>query len=55
MKRKDRYEKQIRAGLLVLARIIAREELKKQFKEKEPFIAYSTEKQFFPQSYMISK
>jgi len=55
MKRKDRHEKQIRAGLLVLARIIAREELKKQLKEKEQFIANSAEKQLFPQSYMISK
>ena len=55
MRIKDQDEKQIRAGLLVLARIIAREEQKKQFKEKEQFIADSTEKQFFPQSYMISK
>ena len=54
MKRKSNNKKQIRAGLLVLAKIIAREEAKKQFKEKEKLFIYSSKKQLLQQRYIIS-
>lgn len=35
MRREERDEKQIRAGLLILARIIVREKIKKQLKKND--------------------
>jgi len=54
MKRKSNNKNQIIAGLLVLAKIISREEAKKQFKEKEKLFIYSSKKQLLQQRYIIS-
>ena len=52
---KNEKEKEIlKNGLRILARIIAREEAKKQFKEKEKLFIYSSKKQLLQQRYIIS-
>ena len=52
--KKEREKEILKNGLRILARIIAREEAKKQFKEKEKLFIYSSKKQLLQQRYIIS-